>query len=377
MIIEGKGTTMKSRRMTPRGPGRTADPRLPSLLLLLPLFGVWGCGGAQAEDPNPENGYTRVINIEVHRVQPTTFTEVVRLTGTVQANQDVMISAEEGGVVREILVEKGSNVSAGDALFRLDDDLLMAQVDQARAVSAMAGETWERRKRLYEEDDVGSELVYLEAKYGAEQAAANLRLLEERLERTVITAPISGVLDSREIEIGSMVAAGTPVARIVDANPVKITAGVPERYAADVAVGTRAVVTFDVLPGQEFSGTLSYAGAAVNARNRTFPVEVVLPNPGGVIKPEMVANMSVVRKTYGEAIVIPQEALVRTEGGYIVFVVEEDGEGALVRARQVEVGPGQNNAVLIPSGLEAGERLVVVGQQSVASGDRVNIVAER
>jgi membrane fusion protein (multidrug efflux system) len=376
MTIDVKETTMKSRRAIPGGLIQTAGFRLLPLLLL-PLFGLWGCGGAQAEDPNPENGYTRVINVEVQRVQPSTFTEVVRLTGTVQANQDVMISAEEGGVVREILVDKGSRVSAGDALFRLDDDLLLAQVDQARALSAMAGETWERRKRLYEEDGVGSELVYLEAKYAAEQAAANLRLLEERLERTVITAPIGGVLDSREIEIGSMVAAGTPVARIVDANPVKITAGVPERYAADVAVGARAVVTFDVLPGQEFSGTLSYAGVAVNARNRTFPVEVVLPNPGGVIKPEMVANVSVVRRTYGEAIVVPQEALVRTEGGYIVFVVEEDGEATLVQARQVEAGPAQRNEVMIRSGLEAGERLVVVGQQSVASGDHVNIVAER
>jgi membrane fusion protein (multidrug efflux system) len=376
MTIDVKETTMKARRAIRRAPDEKADPRLLPLLLL-PLFGFWGCGGAQAEGPNPENGYTRVINVEVLRVQPSTFTEVVRLTGTIQANRDVMISAEEGGVVREILVDKGSRVSAGDALFRLDDDLLLAQVDQARALSAMAEETWERRKRLYEEDDVGSELVYLEAKYAAEQAAANLRLLEERLERTVITAPIAGVLDSREIEIGSMVAAGTPVARIVDANPVKITAGVPERYAADVAVGARAMVSFDVLPGEEFSGTLSYAGAAVNARNRTFPVEVVLPNPGGVIKPEMVANVSVVRRTYGEAIVVPQEALVRTEEGYIVFVVQEDGEDILVQARPVEAGPGQSNEVLIRSGLEAGERLVVVGQQSVASGDHVNIVAER
>jgi RND family efflux transporter MFP subunit len=262
-------------------------------------------------------------------------------------------------------------------MFRLDAELLQAQVDQARAVADMARETWERRKRLYEEDGVGSELVYLEAKYAAQQASANLRLLEERLKRTVIQAPIAGILESREIEVGSMVGPGTPVARIVDANPVKISAGVPERYAADVAAGARAVVTFDVLPGQEFAGKLSYAGAAVNPRNRTFPVEFVLPNPGGFIKPEMVANVSVVRRTFNEAIVVPQEALVRTEDGYVVFVVESDGEGEVVRVRKVEVGPGQSNQAMIPSGLEAGDRLVVVGQQSVAAGDRVNVVVER
>ena len=168
------------------------------------------------------------------------FTEVIRVTGTVQANQDVTISAEESGVVREILVDKGRRVQEGQPMFRLDAELLGAQVDQARALSEMARETWERRKRLYEEDRVGSELVYLEAKYAAEQAAANLKLLEARLARTIIRAPIAGILDSRDIEVGTMVSAGTPVARIIDSDPVKITGGVPERYAAEVRIGTRS-----------------------------------------------------------------------------------------------------------------------------------------
>lgn len=343
---------------------------------LLALLGLWGCGGAQAEDATQEDEFVRVINVEVNTVEPMTFTETIRLTGSVQANQDVMISAEESGVLREIMVEKGNRVRAGQEIFRLDDDLLSAQVEQARAMAALARETWERRKRLYEEDQVGSELVYLEAKYAAEQAAANLRLLEERLERTVIRAPIAGVLDSREIEVGSMVGAGTPVARIIDNDPVKITAGVPERYAPDVRTGARADVTFDVLAGEVFTGDITYVGVAVNPRNRTFPVELVLPNPGGMIKPEMVANLELVRRSMDEAVVIPQEALVRTETGFVVFLVEEGEDGRLAREQEVQVGPGQGNQVRIVSGLSAGDRLIVVGQHSVAAGDRVNVVAE-
>jgi RND family efflux transporter MFP subunit len=375
MTIEVKGTTMKSSQAALEGNKGNAGSRLLPFLLL-PLLAVWGCNGAEAGSANEDVGYTRVINVETVSLQLSTFTEVIQLTGTVQASQDVTISAEESGVVREILVEKGRWVSAGQPLFRLDSDLLQAQVDQARALAAMARETWDRRRRLYEEDGVGSELVYLEAKYAADQADANLRLLQARLGRTVIDAPIAGILESREIEVGTLVAAGTPVARIVNANPVKIAAGVPERYAADVATGARAVVTFDVLPGQEYPGSISYAGAAVNPGNRTFPVEVVLPNPGRIIKPEMVANVAVVRRTFEDVIVIPQEALVRTEGGFIVFVVEEGANGMVARVRSVEVGPGQNNQTVIRAGLEAGERLVVVGQQSVASGDHVNVVAE-
>lgn len=345
-------------------------------VILMGAMTSWGCGGAQAEGSAQDTASVRVVNVRVETVEPEEFTEIIQLSGTVQASQDVTVSAEESGVVREILVDKGNRVRAGQPIFRLEDDILRAQVDQARAVASLAEETWERRKRLYEEDQVGSELVYLEAKHGAEQAAANLRLLEARLERTVIKAPIEGILDSREIEVGTMVAAGTPVARIVDNDPLKITAGVPERYAPDVETGASASVTFDVLPGEEFGGQVSYVGAAVNPRNRTFPVELVLANPGGTIKPEMVANLALVRRTSQNAIVIPQESLVRTEDGFIVFVVEDGPQGLQARAREVEVGPGQRNHVMIRSGLEAGDRLVVVGQLSVADGDRVNLVAQ-
>jgi RND family efflux transporter MFP subunit len=364
MTIDGKTKTMKS----------IAQSRLLPLILLS-LGGVWGCGGAEAEGSQDDAGFVRVINVEVQEVQPATFSEEIRLTGTVQANQDVTVSAEESGVVREILVDKGSRVREGQPLFRLDSDLLEAQVDQAAAMANMARETWERRKRLYEEDQVGSELIYLEAKYASEQASANYRLLKERLDRTVISAPIDGILDSRTIEVGTMVGAGTPVARIVDNDPVKIGAGVPERYAADVQAGTEAVVTFDVLPDERFPGTITYTGSAVNPGNRTFPVELILPNPGGFIKPEMVANVALVRRVHEDAFVVPQESVVRTENGYVVFLVMEEGGITVAERRAVELGAAQANQVLVRSGLEGGERLIVVGQQIVADQDRVNIVA--
>lgn len=345
-------------------------------LLLLPLSFA-ACRGAQAEDHGEDQGYTRVLNVEVAAVGTSSFTEVIRITGTVQADKDVIVSAEESGVIREIMVDKGNRVRAGQPVFRMDDELLKAQVEQAQAVANLAQETWDRRKRLYEEDQVGSELAYLEAKYAAEQATANLTLLQERLDRTVIRAPIAGVLDSREIEVGTMVAAGTPVARIVDIDRVKITGGVPERYATDVRAGAEAVVTFDVLEDERFQGRISYVGAVVNPRNRTFPVELRLPNPGGLIKPEMVANVEVVRRTLDEAMVIPQEALVRVEDGYIVFVAVSLDGTAVVEARPVELGPAQQNEVVVTGAIQPGDRLIVVGQQTVAAGDRVRVVGER
>ena len=376
MIIENRDRTMNGNTRIISDPRRIQKGLFLLAVLLLPL-GFWGCGGAEAEAPQDQAAYTRVLNVEVARVEESSFTEIIRLTGTVQADKDVVVSAEESGVIREITVDKGYWVEAGQAMFRMDDELLKAQVDQARALANLAQETWDRRKRLFEQDQVGSELAYLEAKYASEQAAANLSLLEHRLARTVIRAPISGVLDSREIEVGTMVGPGTPVARIVDTDPVRITGGAPERYAADLRTGSEATVVFDVLPDDAFTGRISYVGAVVNAGDRTFPVELRLRNPGGIIKPEMVANIEVVRRTIEEAMIIPQEALVRVEDGYIVFVVEEEGGVDMVRSRVVVLGPAQQNEVVIRSGIEIGDRIIVVGQQSVSAGDQVNVVSGR
>ncbi|MDT8339887.1 MAG: efflux RND transporter periplasmic adaptor subunit [Longimicrobiales bacterium] len=337
------------------------------------------CGDASAGDPGAAEGgagtgFVRVINVEVQTVAPERFIEEILLTGTVAAEQDVTVAAEESGAVLEIVRDKGERVRTGDAVLRIDDRVLRAQVDQARAAAQLAEETWTRRRRLWEEDRVGSELAYLEARFAAEQSAATLRGLEERLARTVIRAPFAGVLEDRMVEVGSLVAAGTPVFRVVDADPVKIRAGVPERYAPDVRPGTAADVTFDVLPEAGGLATVDFVGSAVDPRNRTFPVEFRLPNPQLRIKPEMVANVTLERSAVEGALAVPQDALVRLDDGYVVFVVEGEGEQTFARRRRVELGSSRGNRVVVTAGLEAGERLVVVGQKSVADGDRVRVV---
>jgi RND family efflux transporter MFP subunit len=343
---------------------------------LLGTVSLAACGNAGAEATDGDS-FVRVINVEVSEVTTRPFVDQIQLTGSVWANQDVQVAAEESGVIREILKDKGARVKAGDALAKIDDSILKAQMEQARAQADLASQTWERRQRLWEVDRVGSEIAYLEAKFAAEQTAANLRVIEERLARTTVRAPFDGVLESRMIEVGTMVSPGMVVGRVVDLDPVKIVAGVPERYAADVSVGSQANVTFDVFPGDAYDAPVKYVGATVSPQNRTFTVELTMPNPRGVFKPEMVANVAVSRRELPSAMVLPQDALVRVENGYVAFVaVERDGV-TVAEVRPLELGPSQRNMVVVESGVQPGDRIIVVGQKSVADGDRVNVVGAR
>jgi membrane fusion protein, multidrug efflux system len=348
-------------------------------LLVAGIILVMGCGGGNEVQPTPgaPESTQRVVNVEVLQVALEPFEDQLGITGSVEAERDVTVAAEESGVIRQLFVDKGRVVRAGQAIARIDDRVLRAQYEQATAEATLARETFDRQRRLWEEERIGSEMNYLRARYGAETAEANARVLAARLERTVVRAPISGMLDARTVEVGSMVSSGSPVARIIDIDTLKVTGGVPERYAGEIRQGSAALVTFDNLAGREFAARTTFVGASVNEQNRTFPVEVAIPNAGGTIKPGMVAKVRLARGAMREAILVPREAVLRAETGYIVFIVREEAGRQISEPRPVLTGSGAGNRVVIESGLEPGDRIVVVGQNQVANGDIVQIVERR
>jgi RND family efflux transporter MFP subunit len=341
------------------------------------LVAIAACSGGEArevtEAAEPQG---RVVSVQVMELQPREFTDFVQVVGTIEANRDVIVSAEESGTIRQLLVEKGASVGAGQPIARIDDAVLRPQAEQAAAEAALARETWERQKRLWEEDRVGSEITYLQARYRAETADAGARALRERLERTVVKAPIGGILDNRMVEVGTLVSPGTPIARVIDTRTVKITGGVPERYSGQVQRGTNVEVLLDGVQGESFTGSVDFVGAAVDASSRTFPIEVVVSNSDATLKPGMIANVRLARQTVQEALVVPQEAVLRVEDGYLVYVATGSGDDLIAEARTVALGAAQGNQVIIDAGLSAGDRVITVGQSRLAPGDRLQIVGE-
>lgn len=338
---------------------------------------VSACTRTEAGAANETGGAgeigSRIVNVEVTPIVLREFTGFIRVTGEVEALNDITISAEESGRIVRFLVSKGQRVRQGEEIAKLEDDFLKAQVGEATAAAQLAQEEWERQRQLWEEDSVGTELMYLQRKYQAEIAAARLDQLTSRLERTVIRSPIDGVFDDNFLELGEMAAPGAPVVRIVATDRVKVTAGVPERYARSVQRGDSVLVTFDIFPDREFAGRVNYVGASVDPSSRTFPIEILLNNPEGIMKPAMVANVRVQRDRLSDVLVVPQHVVLRSAEGYKVFVITP-GDQPIAEARSVVLGPSSGNEVIIESGLEVGDLLITVGQQLVDDGTHVRVV---
>ncbi|MCL7960030.1 MAG: efflux RND transporter periplasmic adaptor subunit [marine benthic group bacterium] len=346
---------------------------------LLVLAGT-GCGSPEASGTENTAGgeasYVRTVNVEVLNIETAEFTSYIRLTAAVEAYEDVVVSSQESGVIERIIADKGSRVRAGQPIAKIDDEILSAQVDESRASASLAGERYERQRQLWEDEGIGSEIAFLQTKFEAQSADARLAFLEARLARHTIKSPITGLLDDRYVDVGEIIAPGTPVARVLNVDRLKVVGGVPERFGPYVSEGGAAILDFDVLPGASIEGTIAFVGAAVDPQNRTFPIEVLLDNPGGRLKPQMVANVRVATEQLQGVIVVPQDVVMRTEDGYQVFVVADGPDGTLAEARAVALGPSFENEVVIASGLAEGDRLIVTGHQMVDAGDRVREVSE-
>jgi membrane fusion protein (multidrug efflux system) len=337
------------------------------------------CARTEADPSGQMDGVdqegARVVNVEVTEVALGEFTGFIRVTGEVEALNDITIASEETGRIVRFLVRKGQRVRSGAVIAELEDDFLQAQVGEARAAAQLAQEEWKRQRQLWEDDSVGTELIYLQRKYQAEIAAARLDQLTSRLERTVIRSPVDGVFDENFLELGEMAVPGAPVARVVSTDRVKVVAGVPERYARAVRRGDSVLVTFDIFADREFNGRVDFVGSSVDPSSRTFPIEVLLSNPEGIMKPAMVANVRVQRESLNDVVVVPQHVVLRSADGYKVFVVTSPDDRPVAEARSVELGSSAGNEVVIQRGLEVGDLLITVGQQLVDDGSRVRLVS--
>ena len=329
---------------------------------------------AAAAAPAASSAGARVVNAEVTPVAPSTFVQYIRVVGEVEALHDVTVSVQESGTVAAFLADKGERVVRGQPVTRISAELLGAQVEEAQALADVAAERYERQRRLWQQQRIGTEIALLELKAQAASSAARLKVLETRLARTVVASPITGIFDEQYVEAGELVAPGTRLLRVLATDQVKVVAGIPERYALAVKPGAAALITFDVLEGREFRGSIQFVGTSVDPRSRTIPIEVVLDNAEYLIRPRMVANVQVERVRQEQVIVVPQDLVQRTENGFQVFIAERRDDTVTARARAVELGSSYANQVVVTAGLAAGERLITAGHRQVDDGSVIQVV---
>jgi len=304
------------------------------------------------------------------------FDHVLELQGNVTTKNLLTITPEYNGILTNVYVKEGQRVSKGQTLAKIDDGGLSQQLAQLKIQSALAKTTFERQERLWNQK-IGSEIQYLQAKSSFEAQEEAINQLQQQLNKTTVRAPFSGTIDDVITEKGSVVGAGqTPLMRIVNLNDMYIETDVPESYIPSVVKGKKVTVEFPVL-GTKIDTKIRQAGDIINPANRTFKVEVDVPNKDKTIKPNLTAKLKINDYTNPKAILIPQSIISENaEGEQYVYVVKDkkdDNKGTVSKVI-IKTGKTQGDVIEVLEGIAGGAELIQEGARSVKDGQTVKVI---
>jgi RND family efflux transporter MFP subunit len=318
-----------------------------------------------------KNSEGRIKLVETNPVQPQTFKHYLAVQGTVDSDNNILISPKMGGVITSVLVKEGDRVSKGQTLAVIDDAVLRQSVEELKTGLDLASTVFEKQQNLWNQK-IGSEVQYLQAKNNKEGLERKLATLNSQLAMARITSPISGVIDEVNIKPGEAAAPGLGVIRVVNLSEVKVKARIADSYINAVKKGDEVKITLPDIK-EEFSGKVSFVGQVVNPQSRTFDIEVSLKNRDEKLKPNMLAVVNINDKTVKDAIVIDANFVQQSESGDIVFVAGTEGNSQKAEMRKVKTGLTYNGQVEVLEGLKAGERLITSGYQDLVDGQVIKI----
>ncbi|WP_160714349.1 efflux RND transporter periplasmic adaptor subunit [Chitinophaga solisilvae] len=313
----------------------------------------------------------RMKDVTVAEVTESVFEHYIDVQGSVDARENVNVSARVPGVITAILVREGQNVAKGQTLAQVDDQVLKANMAELRTQMDLANTLFEKQKNLWAQK-IGSEVQYLNAKNQKESLERKMATLKDQMDQTRIIAPISGSVDAVIAKVGDNAAPGNPAFRVVNANNLKVTANVAETYAGLVKTGDRVVIAFPDIK-REINTSISFASRTIDPLSRTIKIEVPL-KPDNALRPNMIAHIKIVDYSASNAVVIPVNVIQYSSGKPYVMVAQPTKDGKLASMRKtIEMGRTYNDKAEIKSGLNKGDKIITTGFQGLNDNDLIKL----
>ncbi len=308
------------------------------------------------------------------KAETTLFNHFVEIQGSVQTKENIIIYPEYGGVLTQIFVKEGQLVQKGETLAKIDDGGLNQQLSQMETQLALAKTTFERQERLWK-DKIGSEIQFLQAKTNFEAQQKAVNQMKQQLAKTTVSAPFSGVIDDVISDQGQVVSPGMhQLFRLINLSNVYVEAEIPENYISNIKKNATVNVYFPVL-NDTVKSTIRQIANYINPNNRTFKVEVAIPNEQQQIKPNMTAILNITDYINENALVLPQRVISENaEGEYYVYTIKNgDKNSTYAQKKIVTIGKSQHGVSEIIDGITSGETIINEGAKTVKENEQVLI----
>ena len=311
--------------------------------------------------------------VSVLTIKDTLFNHYLDIQGNVNTKQNILVQPEVPGTLVTLNVKAGQHVAAGQILGRVDDGGSSQQVANLETQYQLAKTTFERQKNLWNQK-IGSEIQYLQAQTQMVSLSKSVAQAKAQLSKTLIRAPFSGTIDEVFVERGQVVAASPQgLMRIVNLGSMYVSTTVPETYIGKLKVGTEVDVVISSI-GKTYKGKVRQIGTFINPSNRSFGIEVAVPNPENLLRPNQVAKLKIIDYVSKNAVVVPTN-VVQEDGEHnkFVFVASEiNGKKAVAKKVLVKIGKSSDNVTEILSGLSPNDVIVTEGVNTISEGMKLN-----
>ena len=317
-------------------------------------------------EQNTKKKMAREAYVKVESFQTQKQIDRLEALGTALSNQEVDITATVTEKVVSIHFEDGQRVKKGDLLVQLKNDEVLAEEKQLKATLAECQRELDRLGKLLDTNAIARKEydMQLTKKLLAEAAIEGV---EAKLHDRRITAPFTGTLGIRQIEVGSLVSAGTVIAPLDDISSVKVDFAVPEKYVSRIRPGMAIRVSGDALGNDEFTGVISAVATRIDPISRSLTVRGIIANPEERLQSGMLLQVVLL---FGErdALLIPEKAISNLGERQFVFHVDANN---IARRQEVTTGIRRNGMVEILSGCNPGDQIVTEGIAKVVDGMKV------
>ena len=311
--------------------------------------------------------------VSVLTIKDTVFYHYLEIQGNVNTKENILVQPEFGGTLTALNVKAGQRVSKGQILGKVDDAGMSQQLASIENQYALAKTTFERQKNLWDKK-IGSEIQFLQAQAQMISAQKSVAQMRAQVAKTVIRAPFSGTIDEVFVERGQVVAPSPQgLMRIVNLSNMYVSTTVPETYIGKLKVGTVVDVFLSSL-GKTYKGKVRQVANFINPSNRSFGIEVSVPNPDNLLRPNQVAKLKIIDYTVTNAIIVPTN-VVQEDGEHNKFVfiaTNISGKKGVAKKVLVKVGKSSDNVTEILSGLTANDVIVTEGANNIADGMKLN-----
>ncbi|MBP6181952.1 efflux RND transporter periplasmic adaptor subunit [Flavobacterium sp.] len=311
--------------------------------------------------------------VSVLTVKDTVFSHYLEIQGSVNTKENILVQPEFQGTLVSLNVKAGQRVSKGQVLGRIDDAGLSQQVASLENQYALAKTTFERQKNLWNQK-IGSEIQYLQAQTQMISAQRGVAQIKAQLAKTVVRAPFSGTIDEVFVEKGQVVAPSAEgLMRIVNLSNMYVSTSVPETYIGKLKVGTEVDVFLTSL-GKTYKGKVRQIGNFINPSNRSFGIEVSVPNPENLLRPNQVANLKITDYESKSTIVVPTNVIQEDgeKNKFVYIATNATKNTGTAKKVIIKLGQSSDNVTEILSGLSDNDIIVTEGANTISDGMKLN-----